>query len=89
MGIAISGAIVCLLIARMAWASHRRPAVMSGSGVVGHVGVVEIRNDVAWVKISGEWWHVESESHLSEGDEVKVTSINDLILTVQLTKKDN
>ena len=89
LGIAASGAIVCLLIARMAWASHRRPVVMSGSGVVGHVGVVEIRNDVAWVKVSGEWWHVESESHLSEGDEVKVTSINDLILTVELTKKNN
>jgi len=87
LGIAASGALVCVLIARMAWSSHRRPAVMSGSGVVDQVGTVVTRDGVAWIKVSGEWWHVESECSLSEGDHVKVIAINDLILTVKKIDK--
>ena len=82
LGIGLSGAFVSMLMAWMAWSSHRRPVVMADHAVVGHTGVVVIGQGECWMKVSGEWWRIESDSKLAEGDAVKVVALNNLTLTV-------
>ncbi len=89
LGIAVSGALITLMIIRLAWSSHRRPVVMADYAVIGHIGIIKIRQNDYWVKVSGEWWRAKSDQALSEGDRVKITAMSDLVVTVERINQSN
>ncbi len=89
LGIAVSGALITLIIIRLAWSSHRRPVVMADYAVIGHIGIIKIRQNDCWVKVSGEWWRAKSDQALSEGDRVKITAMSDLVVTVERINQSN
>ena len=57
--------------------------------MIGHIGIIKIRQNDYWVKVSGEWWRAKSDQALSEGDRVKITAMSDLVVTVERINQSN
>ena len=81
---AVSGLVLIGLLGYL-WRSQARP-VASGDreALAGTMGVVnQWSGGRGRVLLRGEWWNAEGAEDLAEGDEVEVTSISGLTLTVR------
>ena len=79
-----------LVALRMVFAAHRKPVVSGMEEMVGSVGqVLEDFDKSGRIHIHGETWQVQSKTPLQRGDQVRVTSIDGLILSVEPVKEEN
>ncbi len=73
-----------LITLRMVFAAHHKPIVSGVDEMLGSIGqVLEDFEGSGRIHIHGEAWQVESKLPLKRGDQVRVTSIDGLILSVE------
>ena len=82
-GVTITSGLLFIVIARMAWRAHRRPAVTGAAFLEGHLGVVVVDEHGAWLKVSGELWHIDNPESMVDGQQAVVTHVGDMSLTVK------
>ena len=77
-----------LIVLRMVFAAHNKPVVSGVDEMLGSIGqVLEDFERSGHIHIHGEAWQVESKLPLKSGDQVRVTSIDGLILSVESIKE--
>lgn len=77
-----------LITLRMVFAAHHKPIVSGVDEMLGSIGqVLEDFEGSGRIHIHGEAWQVESKLPLKRGDQVRVTSIDGLILSVEPVKE--
>jgi membrane-bound serine protease (ClpP class) len=82
--VATVGSIFFLITLRMVYAAHHKPVVSGVDEMLGSIGqVLEDFEGSGHIHIHGEAWQVESKLPLKRGDQVRVTSIDGLILSVE------
>ena len=88
--LAVSGpiyAVIALVSAAVYWyavLAMRRPVGTGTEGMIGTMGrVVESQGHSLVVTIGGEIWNGRSSTALREGDRVKVTAVERLVLVVE------
>ena len=82
------GSIFFLITLRMVFAAHHKPIVSGVDEMLGSIGQVqEDFEGSGHIHIHGEAWQVESKLPLKRGDQVRVTSIDGLILSVEPVKE--
>jgi membrane-bound serine protease (ClpP class) len=80
---ALTGAILILLLSYVVRA-HRRPAVSGEQTIVGETGIVDSwRGNQGRILVHGEYWNATGPSGLSQGQQVRITAISGLMLTVE------
>ena len=73
-----------LIVLRMVFAAHRKPVVSGVDEMLGSIGqVLEDFEASGRIHIHGETWQVKSKLPLNRGDQVRVTAIDGLILSVE------
>ena len=73
-----------LITLRMVYAAHRKPVVSGADELLDSVGeVLEDFEESGRIHIHGEEWQVKSKLPFKRGDQVRVTSIDGLILSVE------
>jgi membrane-bound serine protease (ClpP class) len=76
------------LIMNLAVRSHKKVIVTGKEGLIGQHGIVlNVMNEQVVVRVAGEIWEARSHEMLERQDEVKVTAVNGLVLTVTRVKK--
>jgi membrane-bound serine protease (ClpP class) len=76
--------IFILIALRMVFAAHRKPVVSGADEMLGSIGeVLEDFEKSGRIHIHGETWQVKSKLPLQRGDQVRVTEIDGLILSVE------
>lgn len=76
------------LIANLAMRSHKKTIVTGKEGLIGSEGTVfSIMNQQIVVRVLGEIWEAKSSHELQEGQKIKVTNIQGLVLTVEPVEK--
>ncbi len=81
--VSIVSSIFFLITLRMVYAAHHKPIVSGVDEMLGSIGqVLEDFEGSGHIHIHGEAWQVESKLPLKRGDQVRVTSIDGLILSV-------
>jgi len=79
-----------LIVLRMVFAAHRKPVVSGADEMLGSIGeVLEGYEKSGRIHIHGETWQVKSKLPLQRGDQVRVTAIDGLILSVEPIKEGN
>ena len=82
--VTIVSATFFLIVLRMVFAAHHKPIVSGVDEMLGSIGqVLEDFEGSGRIHIHGEAWQVESKLPLKRGDQVRVTSIDGLILSVE------
>jgi membrane-bound serine protease (ClpP class) len=77
-----------LITLRMVYAAHTKPVVSGVDEMLGSIGQVqEDFEGSGRIHIHGEEWQVKSKLPLKRGDQVRVTSIDGLILSVEPVKE--
>jgi len=77
-----------LIALRMVFAAHRKPVVSGVDEMLGSIGeVLEDFEKSGRIHIHGETWQVKSKLPLLRGDQVRVTAIDGLILSVESIKE--
>ena len=77
-----------LIVLRMVYEAHRKPVVSGAEEMLGSIGeVLDDFEETGHIHIHGETWEVRSQSPLKKGDQVKVTGINGLVLSVEPVKE--
>ena len=85
--VTIISATFFLIVLRMVFAAHRRPVVSGADEMLGSIGqVLEEFEGSGRIHIHGETWQIKSKLPLKRGDQVRVTSIDGLILNVEPIK---
>jgi len=73
-----------LIVLKMVFAAHRKPVVSGVDEMLGSIGqVLEDFEASGRIHIHGETWQVKSKLPLNRGDQVRVTAIDGLILSVE------
>ncbi len=73
-----------LIVLKMVFAAHRKPVVSGADEMLGSIGeVLEDFEASGRIHIHGETWQVKSKLPLNRGDQVRVTAIDGLILSVE------
>lgn len=83
-GIAVVGAAGLLVLVRFAIRARRRPVLSGREQMVGAEGRVTTGGGAPYALIDGEHWRVRAPASLQPGDRVRVTSIDGLILDVEI-----
>jgi len=79
-----------LIALRMLFAAHKKPVVSGADEILGSIGrVLEDFEKSGRIHIHGETWQVQSKSPLKSGDQVRVTAIDGLILSIEPIKEGN
>ncbi len=82
------GSIFFLITLRMVYEAHHKPIVSVVDEMLGSIGqVLEDFEGSGHIHIHGEAWQVKSMLPLKRGDQVRVTSIDGLILSVEPVKE--
>ena len=82
--VSIVSSIFFLITLRMVFAAHHKPIVSGVDEMLGSIGqVLEDFEGSGRIHIHGEAWQVESKLPLKRGDQVRVASIDGLILSVE------
>jgi len=82
------GSIFFLITLRMVYAAHHKPIVSGVDEMLDSIGqVLEDFEGSGHIHIHGEAWQVKSKLPLKRGDQVRVTSIDGLILSVESIKE--
>lgn len=82
-GVLVASLVFSLLVARLAFISHRRGIVTGGEQMIGIAGKVDSWTGVSgYVIAHGERWKAVSTEPVAAGDTVKVTGRNGLTLEV-------
>lgn len=82
----LMGIVVMLVVSiRLGFKAYHAPVVTGVEGLLGETGeVVSMdRKGHGWVRIHGELWEARSQDSLNAGDEVIVTKMHNLILTLK------
>ena len=80
---AISFTFIFIIIS-LAIKSHKGKIVSGREGLIGKEGIVlSVMNQQVVVRVMGEIWEARSSQMLNEGDAIKVSGINGLILMVE------
>jgi len=80
--------IFIFIVISLAIKSHKRKIVSGREGLIGKEGVVlSVMNTQITVRVLGEIWEAKSSRMLNEGDEIRVTGINGLILIIEPVEK--
>lgn len=83
-GSAVAAASLILLTGSLLVKSRRRPIVSGREEMLGSLGEISnADNTDLWVHVHGESWRATCSQPLPVGTRVRVTAINDLILTVE------
>jgi membrane-bound serine protease (ClpP class) len=86
--VSIVSSIFFLITLRMVFAAHHKQIVSGVDEMLGSIGqVLEDFEGSGRIHIHGEAWQVESKLPLKRGDQVRVTSIDGLILSVEPVKR--
>ncbi len=86
--VSIVSSIFFLITLRMVYAAHHKPIVSGVDEMLGSIGqVTEDFEGSGHIHIHGEAWQVKSKLPFKRGDQVRVTSIDGLILSVEPTKE--
>lgn len=81
--VAAMSAGLTLLIVRLAWSSQKRDVITGEQGLIGARGTVASwSGTTGYVFVQGERWRAVSPSSLEGGEEIRVTGIDGLTLTV-------
>ena len=76
-------------IAGMAVRIHRRKSVTGTEALIGsHGEVLEDFEGLGHVRVQGEIWQARSSLALRKGQKVRVTSLDELILNVELINEE-
>jgi membrane protein implicated in regulation of membrane protease activity len=79
--------ITSLILYKSIMKTMKLPVKTGEKGLIGLEGkVVNITGDMNLVSVHGELWNAVSESHLTVGESVEITDVNDLTLTVDELK---
>jgi len=82
--VSIVSSIFFLITLKMVFAAHHKPIVSGVDEMLGSIGqVLEDFEGSGRIHIHGEAWQVESKLPLKRGDQVRVASIDGLILSVE------
>ncbi|HNP52569.1 MAG TPA: NfeD family protein, partial [Nitrosomonas nitrosa] len=74
-----------LFVRGMAVKARQRPVASGNVEMVGAIGeVADDFDSEGWVKVHGELWRAKTSMPLRRGQKVKITSIDDLTLTVEI-----
>jgi len=88
--LALVSAAFILLVGGLALKSHRRPIVTGSEELIGSVGVtLEDVQKEGWARVRSEQWRVQSEVPLKRGQNVRVTGLDGLVLTVAPLEQAN
>jgi membrane-bound serine protease (ClpP class) len=83
LGIALTSALVIIVVGGLAMRSRRRPVVSGRESLVGSAGTVTlVDGGETWALVEGERWRVRSDAALEPGDRVRVTGMDGLTLLV-------
>jgi len=83
-GSALAAAGLILLTGSLLLKSRQRPIVSGREELIGSPGeVTGIEGDDLWVRVHSENWRAVCAQPLAIGDHIRVTAINDLIMTVE------
>ena len=83
LGIALTSALVIVVVGGMAMKSRKRPVVSGRESLVGSPGTVMlVDNGETWAQVEGERWRVRADAALAPGDRVRVTGMDGLTLLV-------
>jgi membrane-bound serine protease (ClpP class) len=76
-------ALFALAVSGVALKARRRPVITGREELIGSVGVVlDNATTEGWARVRSERWRVRSAVPLAEGQRVRVTACNGLVLTV-------
>ena len=88
-GFAVLSALFFMGIAGMAVRIHRRKSVTGTEALIGNHGeVLEDFEGLGHVRVQGEIWQARSSLALRKGQKVRVTSLDELILNVELINEE-
>ena len=74
-----------LFVIGMAVKARQRPVASGNVEMVGAIGeVADDFDSEGWVKVHGELWRAKTSMPLRRGQKVKITSLDDLTLTVEI-----
>ena len=83
LAIALTSALVIVVIGGMVLKSRKRPVVSGRELLLGSPGtVLLVDGGETWAQVEGERWRVRAEAALAPGDRVRVTGMDGLILLV-------
>lgn len=72
------------IVLTLALRSHRKAVVTGREGLIGSAGIVmSIANEQVVVRVLGEIWKARSPVMLDEGQKIKVTKVDGLVLVVE------
>ncbi len=81
---ALLSAAFFMLVLGMAIKARQRPVVSGMEQLIDSVGeVLEDYDNHGWIRIHGERWEVQSHTPLKNGQKVRVTAVNGLVLVVK------
>ena len=82
--LALASAVIVFAIVSMAARARRRPVVSGREDIIGAQGVVldDMQNE-GWARVRSENWRVVSRVPLARGQEIRVTGIDGLTLSVK------
>jgi membrane-bound serine protease (ClpP class) len=84
LGIAAASAAFLIGVATYALRGRERPVVSGRESLVGETGeVLQDFDGEGWARVQGETWRVKSPSPLKAGAQVRVASVDGLVLRVE------
>lgn len=87
-GISVASALFLIFVIGMALKSRRNPIVSGHEAMIGAIGeMLEDTSGEGMVRVHGELWSAHSEQPLVQGQKVRVTGIDGLVLHVIPTEK--
>lgn len=87
--ISLTSAGFFLIVIRMVFTAHRKPVVSGTEEMLGSIGeVLEDFDHKGRIRIHGELWQVNTDIPLKRGNQVKVTDIDGLVLSVEPLKEN-
>jgi len=79
--VAVTSALVLAAIVSLALKTRRRAVVSGPVDLIGNIAeVVTASGREGWVRLRGEIWHITSNSPLQQGQKVRITGRNGLVL---------
>jgi membrane-bound serine protease (ClpP class) len=86
-GVAAASAGFVFLVVGMAIRNRRRPVVSGREYLIGAAGeALEDFEREGWARVQGETWRVRSSAAVRRGEKLKVTSIEGLVLNVEIER---
>ncbi|HEX9775988.1 MAG TPA: nodulation protein NfeD [Actinomycetota bacterium] len=76
-------AIGIFVAGRLTWRARQAPSATGAGQLIGATAAVRRSGDRLQVFAEGAWWSIRSDTRLNEGDTVKVTGVDGLVLVVE------